>query len=209
MTEDVRPEKLRLGTQTCEQAAEQVWTDVLRRVDEGDPPPLPALAELIKCWGVPAHARDYVAARVRDEKLGPPGAPPRGRTTWLGRIVAIRQMIREVDRRAKRYKTCRLDAPRSKTVRRDGVVPTLPRPATKEVLRGSRGASGDWTRASGGKWKLRAPVDYAIRRVAFRWGVDPEKLKRWRKDRAQLPRADDLPDWTPTSHLWGTPRDSW
>ena len=152
------------------------WREILDRVKTCDHPALGEFAYLVERHGVPEIAREYVGKRIRDEiNLGAGGPPKKNSVVRWNEYLFRQRLVEHVNRRQERYARVRLARPRSGRGVASGLLQGSPNP---------REPRGDWTPTKDGRWKIRSPLDYALRRVAdSNDGVTVDTVRRWRKER--------------------------
>lgn len=178
------------------------WFVLQDRIERGDHPSPRELASLVekalKARTVPDAVWKYVGQRLRDEiHLGDGGRSKMGPAESRRKRYQRRLLCRMIERRRDRYAQIRLSKPRSKKVRPRQVPPDHP---LTVVLRGSPTEFGHWRKTKSGTWRLRAPLQYAIRRVALDSDISEHRLRRWWKDRKKLVETSIPPFRGTSSH---------
>jgi len=162
------------------------WKTVLGRLEEKNKHPSPDyLIELIRIYGVPELARDYVAGRLsksiakvgRPDPLPPPSASASGGLFYLYQEVKDAfggiephqyRAVSQVDARHARYK--------SFETRRKPRKRNLPRLRFVESQK---------------VWKVKGAREEARRQVASRLGVSPETVQGWERSLSKVDRLLD------------------
>ena len=172
------------------------WPTVLRGVELNDHLTAQQLAALVEYCGVPAAARKYVSERIRGNvRLG--GRPAKSSNTLVQEWLHNDELIKRLERRSERYARVRLNKPTHRDFRSRGTGPKCaqhelalmrhcPKCGVIRVLTDERKSPDGWTPTKDGKWKIKHPLQYALRRVALDEGVVPSvlgrRLKEWRNE---------------------------
>jgi hypothetical protein len=152
------------------------WRAILQEVEELDHHVSKAvLQDLVRRWGVPAFAGEYVAARWSGEiaPSGNPANPPIGPRFPEWANEHHRPRFEAVGRVLRRYR-----------VYKGFATSTPPRPRNAPRLKHDPHSD---------VWTIRAPKAEAREQVARRLGLSASTLKAWERDMRSWARAVGVP----------------